>query len=238
MAYENDVRLFTASVAAAVVAAGLLRSKQALAIPVALGLLVSNPASMKKAAEGWCDQGKENSPENLDRIAADIKNLKKQVKENKHWEGEAAETFNTAADTFLAALSDNKRYRQAAGECAGQTGEAYHAAAEFSCCVGATMLGLGAAFQGAKLLPPLLGAPVQVAILQVVSKINTAVNAVVNRKMVLATAAATIFAGVNTLQSGHRALFFGMKTLPGQAPDFTQAGLRYQKGVGISPKPK
>ncbi|MGW0064442.1 hypothetical protein ACWDTT_31505 [Streptosporangium sandarakinum] len=226
MAYENDVRLFTASVAATVVAAGLLRSKQALAIPVALGLLVSNPASMKKAAEGWCDQGKENSPENLDRITADIKNLKKQVKENKHWEGEAAETFNTAADSFLAALSDNKRYRQAAGECAGQTGDAYHAAAVFASYVAATMLALGAAFQAARLLPPLVGVPVQVAILQVVSKINAVVNAVVKRKTVLVAAAATIFAAVNTLQIGHQALFFGMKTLPGQAPDFTQAGLR------------
>ncbi|GGQ02656.1 hypothetical protein [Streptosporangium pseudovulgare] len=236
MAYENDVRLFTASVAATVVAAGLLRSKQALAIPVALGLLVSNPASMKKAAEGWCDQGKEDSPENLDRIADGINNLKKQVKENKHWEGEAAETFNTAADAFLTALSDNKRYRQAAGECAGQTGDAYHAAAGFSCWVGATMLGLGAAFQGARLLPPTLRVPVQFAILQVVNKINTVVNAVVKRKMVLAAAAATIFSAVNSLQSSHRALFFGMKTLPGRAPDFTQAGLRYQQGAGITPK--
>ncbi|MEU9834381.1 hypothetical protein AB0D67_22875 [Streptosporangium sp. NPDC048047] len=237
MAYENDVRWFTASVAATVVAAGLIRSKQALAVPVALGLLVSNPGSMKKAAEGWRDQGKEGSPENLDRIVADIKNLKKQVKENKHWEGEAAETFNTAADSFLAALDDNKRYRHAAGECADQTGNAYHAAAVFAGNVAAVMLGLGVAFQAARLLPPVLMATVQFAILQIVNKINTVVNAVVKRKMVLVTAAASIFTAVNSLQISHRALFFGMKTAPGQAPDFTQAGLQYQKGIGLTPKP-
>ncbi|MFJ2030178.1 hypothetical protein [Streptosporangium sp. NPDC087985] len=232
MEYEADVWKYAGAVATTAAAALILKRRKALAIAAALGLMVSNPGSMKKCAQEWRESGTEV---NLVSLRDEITRLKNQVKADKHWEGEAYEAFSAAADAFTAALDENQKCRKGAADTLDQTAFAYHAGADFAVVVAAAMSAMAMAFIVSYPFPPYRTA-VNLMINPVLDRIDTVVKAVVKRKMTLVGGAGAILAVVNGFQYNQKHLFMGMRVLPEKKPDFTQAGLQYNNATGLTKK--
>ncbi|GAA4233942.1 hypothetical protein FHR32_001437 [Streptosporangium album] len=232
MEYEVDVWKYTGAVATTAAAALILKRRKALAIAAALGLMVSNPGSMKKCAQEWRESGTEV---NLASLRDEITRLKNQIKADKHWEGEAYEAFSIVADAFIAALDENQKCRKGAADTLDQTALAYHAGADFAVVVAAAMSAMATAYVISAPFPQLRTA-VNLMINPVLDRIDTVVKAVVKRKMTLVGGAGAILAVVNGFQYDQKHLFMGMKALPEKEPDFTQTGLQYDKKFGLRKK--
>ncbi|WP_326825236.1 hypothetical protein [Streptosporangium sp. NBC_01756] len=228
MEYEKDVVIYTAAAGMTTVAALTLKRKKALAISLAIGLMVSNPGSMKKCAVEWRGEGKSGTEADVHRIRDEITSLKNKIKADKHWEGEAADTFNAAADELLAALDEDHKYRTCAADTLDQTAVAYHAGAYFAATVATAMTSLMTAYLISRPFPQ-FKAVVDRMIDPVLNRIDSVVKAVVTRKMTLVAGAGAVLAAVNGFQYDQKHLFMGMKALPEKEPDFTQAGLQYDK---------
>ncbi|WP_406312388.1 hypothetical protein OHA77_27760 [Streptosporangium sp. NBC_01639] len=235
MEYEIDVWKYTAAAATTAGAALILKRKKALTISLAIGLMVSNPGSMKKCAVEWRGEGKSGTEADAHRIRNEITSLKNKIKADEHWEGEDAETFNAAADALLAALDEDHKYRTCAADTLDQTAFAYHVGADFAAAVAAAMSMMAAAYL-ISYPSPQFRAAVNLMINPVLNRIDAVVKAVVNKKMTLVAGAGAVLAAVNGFQYDQKHLFLGMKAMPEKEPDFTQVGLQYDEEFGLRKK--
>lgn len=228
MEYENDVMAYTGAVAMAVGAAMILKRPRAWAIALAIGLLVCNPDSMKKCAAELRGEGKGGTEADRHRIEAEIADLKNKIKADKHWEGEDADAFNAAADKFLAELHENQKYRTCAADTLDQNAHVGHGGANLVVIVALAMGAMATASVGSRLSPQ-LHAAVELNINRVLGENDRSLMAVVRRNSSLVGVAGALLATVNVFQYNQGRLFMGMKALPEKEPDFTQAGLQYDK---------
>lgn len=228
MEYENDVMKYTGATSIAAGAALILQRQRAWAILLAIGLLVSNPGSMKKCAAELRGEGEGGTEADRHRIEAEIADLKNKIKADEHWEGKDADAFNAAADEFLAELHENQKYRTCVADTLDQTAHASHWGANLAATVASTMGAMAVASVVSRPSPQLKAA-VELNITRVLGEIDRSVAAAVRRNISLVGVAGALLATVNVFQYNQGRLFMGMKALSEKEPDFTQAGLQYDK---------
>ncbi|GAA3115073.1 hypothetical protein [Streptosporangium carneum] len=235
MAYEGDRAGYVQMLAAATVAAGILRRPSAFALVASLGVLISNPGDMSKAAGEWRDP-KLSGGADLDAIKEQLITLKGRIKNDGHWEGDAYNVFSTAVDDFAVQLDNAKRYRQGAGDTLDQTASLYHATFEVVRLIVYCMGIIAAVYIASKLYPP-WGAAVELWVTGVLEKLDGIVKAIISRKLKAVGAVGILLWMLNGFQKDQERLFWGMQALPQQETDFTQVSLQYDKNGGLVQKP-
>ncbi len=234
MAYESDRSTTIMAVAAAGEAALILRRPSAWSIVATLGLLVSNPGDMKKAAGEWRDP-KAGGVADLEAIKNQLDTLQARIKDDGHWEGDAYETFSASVKDFNAQLDRARTYRQGMGDTLDQTAEIYHVGAQIAFYVALAMEGIALVYLASYLVPA-LRLPAEGWVTVALKKLDDVVKAVVGKKLKAVAAVGVLMWMLNGFQKDQQRLFWGTRAMPQQAPDFTQVSLEYDKNGGLVKK--
>ncbi|MEV4091901.1 WXG100 family type VII secretion target [Streptosporangium saharense] len=216
-------------------AAAVLRHPSAYAIVASVGLLISNPGDMAKAAGEWRDP-KGSGGVDIDTLKQQLVELKERAKKEGKWEGDAATLFTGTVDDFVAQLDNVKRFREGTADTLDQTAALYHGTFVFAASViGA--LSVAALASLALMVYPPLRAGLILAIDRFLNALDAALKAVLRKKLMAVGAVGVVLMLVNGLQQDQERLFYGMKAMPEQKADFTQVGLQYDKNTGLTTKP-
>ncbi|MEV7009927.1 hypothetical protein [Streptosporangium sp. NPDC051022] len=236
MAYESDRATTILAVAAATEAAIILRRPAAWSIVATLGLLVSNPGDMKKAAGEWRDPNAGPAAD-LVAIRDQLHTLQARIKDEGHWEGDAYETFSASVKDFNAQLDNARRYRQGMGDTLDQTADIYHVGAQIAFYTALTMEGIALVYM-ASYVYPALRIPAEGWVTAALKKLDDVVKGVVGKKLKAVAAVGVIMWMLNGFQKDQQRMFWGTQAMPQQEPDFTQVSLEYDKNGGLVRKPE
>ncbi|MEV5554299.1 hypothetical protein AB0L44_11615 [Nonomuraea wenchangensis] len=235
------------SMAAAATALGsafFIAQPWAFYVASAIGTLVSDPEGMENAAKNWRTSDHRGEVEELDKLDAELVNLKTQLQDDGTWEGEAFKSFETVHASYKDSLKQLKEVRNATGDGVDSTAGFYKVCTYVCCTIAAAMAGLAIYKVASKASP--LTAAFSEGVAAAFGKITlTAIKKVLGKQIMVA--GGLTFALYSAIQASEMAgkVFPTLKAIPtemstmqngGKTP-FTQDGLEYNEDAGsLMPK--
>ncbi|RJL30025.1 hypothetical protein D5H75_24105 [Bailinhaonella thermotolerans] len=226
------------------VAGGPWLGRTLLTIDGLMLAMVSNPGSMKKAADQWMTAnggpGTSNS-DYIDKLGDEmrgfhesLRNLTKQTKQDEVWTGSPFEAFDDAVTKFLDALEIVRTARNNCGKTLEGCAKIYMAGAQISFLVGSFMVALaGSAMVTIAGGPAALGLARAIYAIQLRNILPVLKTVVSGHKKAL-IAVTVIMALVRQHCDKQGQLFFGMSSLKmEQPPSFKGAEVKSRQGLPV-----
>ncbi|MFI9554095.1 hypothetical protein [Nonomuraea endophytica] len=159
MAYEDDFERFRNAFAEATAASIVM--PYAAGIATMLGMMISDPASMKKASQDWLSVATPDyssecpSSSSIKLLREQLRGMATQAGKDKVWTGEAYEAFLGKVDLLDKSLDKLDRGGKAAGDTLNTSAEVTHFASKVAEAIGFILAALAAFLLASMVYPPM-----------------------------------------------------------------------------------
>ncbi|MCF6468049.1 hypothetical protein FAF44_06480 [Nonomuraea sp. MG754425] len=219
---------YLGAVAAAGVAAFMIKDRWAYTIVAAMGTMISDPDGMADSAAGW-------STGELETLSGELDALKTALQENGTWEGEAFTAFEDIHGRFKESIANLDEVRNSTGEAVDSTASFYAVGAIVCAGIAAVMVAWALVVQLAQVHPTTFMAA-KVRGLPLGQKLINLIKGVLSKHKGI-TIALTAVIGMAVFQSRATGQVFpGLEAMPASEMDmgamtFTSDGMTYDENV-------
>jgi uncharacterized protein YukE len=226
----------------ATAAAFMIMQPWAFYVAAALGTMISDPDGMAESAKGWRTADKDGLTAELDEVNEQVNALKTYLQEEGKWEGEAFSAFNEIQTSYTNSITQLKEIRNNTGDALDQTATFYTYATYFCAAVAGAMMGIALAKRAAQTNPVTL-LPAEAASAAAGQAITKSVQSVIGKQLMVAGGLAFLLYQAKEMTHMSGKLFPTLDAIPsemsvtadGSLLPFTNDGMTYQEGAGLTP---
>ncbi|WP_157252316.1 hypothetical protein [Nonomuraea typhae] len=218
---------FVTAAAMTLAASFVIRRPLAFSIAAALGMVISDPEAMKRAAAEWKTKNAGGSTAELGEIRDSVKSLLERLQTDAKWEAGTREIVDSTLKSFISETENCEKQRDGVGDALDSCGNLYETLSWVAMGI-ATAMTVWAGVLLASKATPVTALAAEAGSNAVVSGLWATIRPTMMKLMTFLVALGLLYSGVTALTAEQSAKFMGMEV---QA-NFSGTGLGNDQATG------